>query len=112
MVVSPSASGGTTHPYLLSLTDATAGDLDAYVPVAPVGVSTLADGNLAPQVLANLQVRFFTTVSCRGHYELAHTARTACPSCVWADCAPLCNPIYISSSSWLYFPSLDHHVSF
>ena len=57
IVVSPSASGGTTHPYILSLTDETAGDLDAYVPVAPVGVSTLQGDAVNPSVLENLRVR-------------------------------------------------------
>ena len=56
MLVAPSMSGDYAHPYIVSLTDETAGDLDAYVPVAPVAVDILTQGTISPAVLENLQV--------------------------------------------------------
>lgn len=56
MVIAPSMSGGTAHPYIVSLTEETAADLNAYVPVAPVSVSVLSEATISPAVLENLQV--------------------------------------------------------
>lgn len=76
MVVAPSMSGGTVHPYIASLTEETAADLDGYVPVAPVRVSILSDATISPAVLENLKVSHHPdrTVSMYGIFPYATTS--------------------------------------
>ena len=62
MLVAPSMSGDYAHPYIVSLTDETAGNLDAYVPVAPVAVEILSTGSISPAVLENLQMQQLSIV--------------------------------------------------
>lgn len=72
MVVAPSASGATAHPYIASLTDATSGDLDAFIPCAPVSVGVLEEATISPAVLENLECvvlncKLLSAHTCMGH---------------------------------------------